>query len=91
MPEYLQLLSKFENDLHLHNEFAFYCIWELVRKFKITDAEQLRLHGYRATLPKKITTIISYQQKIPVLILKQPPLNKWLMTYYFKKIKDQGL
>lgn len=86
IPEYLQLLSKFENKLHLHNEFAFYCVWELIRKFKIAEAAELNHYGYEGALPEKLTTIINYQHKIPNIILKQPQLNKWLMQYYFKKI-----
>jgi glycosyltransferase involved in cell wall biosynthesis len=91
IPEYLNLLSKFEDDLHLHNKFAFYCIWELIRKFKIKDTGQFHEFGFTGSLPKETKIIIGYQQKIPLLILKQPPLNKLLMDHYFRKMKTHAL
>jgi glycosyltransferase involved in cell wall biosynthesis len=91
IPEYLTLLTKFPADLHLTNRFAFYSVWELVRKFTVTDVSQFKNFGYQGKLPERIKDIIRYQQKIPRIILKQPPLNRWLMDRCFRKLNHQAL
>jgi len=89
IPEYLTLLSKFPAALHLTNRFAFYSVWELVRKFSITHSDQFKAFGYDGILPEKINGIIQYQQKIPRLILKQPSWNGWLMRKCFDQFNMQ--
>ena len=87
IPEYFMLLNKYAAGLHLTNKFAFYCIWELVRKFSITNSDQFNEFGYNGILPEKLNDIIQYQQKIPNLILKQPSWNGWLMRKCFDLLK----
>jgi len=88
IPEYLVLLSKFSPGLHLQNKYAFYCLWELVRKFSLTDPSDLALYGYSGTVPEKLEAIISYQKRVPRIILKQTPGNTRLMKQCFDGLKN---
>lgn len=86
IPEYLGMLLKVNPQVHLQNKYAFYCVWELVRKFSITEKSQLLVGGNKI-IPEKIDAVINYQKRIPRLILKQPPWNKRLMQRAFNKFK----
>lgn len=85
IPEYFSMLHNYDPDSHLRNKYAFYCVWELMRKFAIKDTTQLKM--YTTIVPAKIEGIIRVQKKIPRLILKQTPWNRWLMKQYFSKFK----
>ena len=87
IPEYLRLLSKFFPDLQIQNKYAFYCLWELVRRFSIKQPGDLKTYAYNGAVPENFEAIISYQKKIPRIILKQTPWNRWLMKVFFKTYK----
>ncbi|MEP7109696.1 MAG: glycosyltransferase family 2 protein [Ferruginibacter sp.] len=87
IPEYLVLLSKFSPVLHLQNKYAFYCLWELVRKFSVNNLSDIARFGFSGTLPEKLDAIISCQKKIPRILIKQSPLNRWLMKQCFNTLK----
>lgn len=86
IPEYLQLLSKFDKDLYLNDIYVFHKVWDLIRVFRIKNVEQLCATGYKGILPERIGEIIKFQKKIPRLIMKQPPWSKAIMKSYFERI-----
>jgi hypothetical protein len=91
VPEYFSLLSKFDPDLYLTDVYVFHRIWDLIRVFSIKDVDQIYATGYKGKLPGKISEIIKFQQRIPRLIIKQPPWSKAIMRTYFKKLNRRYL
>ena len=89
IPEYLRLLSKYGNDLHLRDVYVFHRVWDLLRIFRVKDVQQLRAAGYTGELPAKMEQIIAFQKRIPRLIIKQPPWSKAIMRRYFKRISTK--
>jgi hypothetical protein len=89
IPEYLNLLNKFPPDLTRTNPSAFYCLWNLVRKFRIKDEDHIKKHGYNGRKIGGIDFIIKYQKKIPRLILKQTNPSRYLMKRCYKKFIKQ--
>lgn len=89
IPEYLNLLAKFSPRLHFQNKYAFYCLWELVRKFSITLPHDLARYGFNGPVPEKLLTIIDYQKRIPRIVLKQTLWNRWLMNLFFSSYKSK--
>ncbi len=90
IPEYFTLLTKYDSDLLLKNQYVFHLVWNMLKRFKIKNIEGIRATGYQGKLPDKIEQIINYQKKIPGIILKQTPWSKALMNRCYKKI-NQGL
>ncbi len=86
VPEYFSLLSKFDPDLYLTDVYVFHRIWDLIRVFSIKDVDQIYATGYKGKLPGKISEIIKFQQRIPRLIIKQPPWSKAIMRIYFRRL-----
>jgi glycosyltransferase involved in cell wall biosynthesis len=86
LPEYFTLLSKFSDDLNVNNQFAFYLIWIMIRRYKIKNPDQIYAVGYKGPMPKEINQIIACQKYIPDLILKQPPWTKKIMKRCFYKM-----
>jgi glycosyltransferase involved in cell wall biosynthesis len=86
IPEYFTLLAKYNSNLLLSNQYVFHLIWNMLKRFKIKNIEDIRATGYTGKLPDKIEAIINYQKKIPRIILKQTPWSKVLMNNCFKKI-----
>jgi glycosyltransferase involved in cell wall biosynthesis len=84
VPEYFSLLSKFDPDLYLKDEYVFHRIWDLIRVFRIKSVDQIYSSGYKGALPAKIGEIIRFQQRIPRLIIKQPPWSKAIMKNCFR-------
>jgi glycosyltransferase involved in cell wall biosynthesis len=90
IPEYLSLLAKFPSDLLLKYEYVFYCVWNLVKRFRIRNKEMIVQLGYTGSLPDHIQDIINYQKNVPRIIIKQTNWSKILMKRCFKKLKTQG-
>ncbi|MDQ6755984.1 MAG: glycosyltransferase [Bacteroidota bacterium] len=90
IPEYLQLLAKYPSKLLLQQEYVFFLVWNLVKRFKIKSVNEIGKF-YKGRLPDKIQQIIQFQKYIPNIILKQTPWNKWLMKRCFKKLSVYGL
>ncbi|MEP7318970.1 MAG: glycosyltransferase [Panacibacter sp.] len=86
IPEYFTLLAKFPPDLLLKHQYVFHCVWNQLKKFKISNINMIRDYGYSGALPNKIESIINFQKNIPHIILKQTPWSKALMKICFKKI-----
>jgi len=86
IPEYFTLLTKFDSNLLLQNEYVFHLVWNMLKRFKIKSIDDIRQTGYSGKLPDKVAEIIAYQKKIPHLILKQTPWSKALMKRCFKKL-----
>jgi glycosyltransferase involved in cell wall biosynthesis len=89
IPEYLNLLNQFPGSLPRTNPWAFYCLWKLVKKFRIKDGAYLKAHGYTGKKVEGMDFIINYQKKIPRIILKQTnPSNYFMKRCYQKFIKQ---
>ena len=86
IPEYFTLLSKYNSDLLLKNQYVFHLVWNMLKRFKITNLEDIRATGYDGRLPDRVEAIINYQKKIPRIILKQTPWSKALMNRCYKKL-----
>lgn len=88
IPEYFTLLSKYEHDLLLKNEYVFHLVWNMCKRYRIKNIAQVKSLGYTGILPAKLEEIIRVQQKIPRLILKQTPWSKKLMRRCFIQINQ---
>ena len=86
IPEYFTLLTKYESNLLLKNEYVFHLVWNMLMRFKIKSVNDLQRTGYEGKLPDKIAAIIQYQQTIPRIILKQPAWSKKFMKKCFRKL-----
>lgn len=86
LKEYFILLSKFEEDLSLKNQYAFHLIWNMLKRYKINNAAQIYATGYQGPMPPTMNGIIAFQKYIPHIILKQTPWSKKLMQCCFYKI-----
>jgi glycosyltransferase involved in cell wall biosynthesis len=86
LPEYFFLLSKYEPELCLKNEYVFHLIWNMLKRYRIKRVEQIYKAGYKGVMPSCIDEIIAFQKYIPRIIIKQTPWSKRLMKKCFKKI-----
>jgi glycosyltransferase involved in cell wall biosynthesis len=86
IPEYFTLLAKYNSNLLLKDKYVFHLVWNMLKRFKIKNIDDIGATGYTGKLPDKIEAIINYQKKIPRIILKQTPWSKALMNSCFKKI-----
>lgn len=86
IPEYFTLLTKYESNLLLKNEYVFHLVWNMLIRFKIKSVNDLQGTGYEGRLPDKIEAIIQYQQTIPRIILKQPRWSKKIMKKCYSKL-----
>jgi len=86
LPEYFFLLSKYEPDLCLKNQYVFHLVWNMLKRYKIKHVDQIYAAGYKGIMPSRIDEIIAFQKYIPNIILKQTPWSKNLMKRCFKKI-----
>ena len=86
IPEYFTLLTKYESNLQLKNQYVFHMIWNMLIRFSIKSIDDVRKTGYRGRLPDKIENIMQYQKAIPRLILKQPGWSKIFMKKCFLKL-----
>ncbi len=84
IPEYLNLFNKFPETIVRTNKYAFHCLWNLIRKFKIKDETYIREHGYNGKKLEGVAAIINYQKKIPRLILKQTNWSVYFMNKCYK-------
>jgi glycosyltransferase involved in cell wall biosynthesis len=92
IPEYLSLLGKYPQELAFENENVFHMLWELVRKFRIRNWEDIRKAGFNGVIPEEeMRFIINYQKKIPRIILKQTPWSAKLMRRSFQSFKKVSL
>jgi glycosyltransferase involved in cell wall biosynthesis len=86
IPEYFTLLTKYDSNLLLKNEYVFHLVWNMLKRFKIKSVSDLQRTGYEGKLPDKIEAIIQYQQKIPRIILKQPRWSKKFMEKCYRRL-----
>jgi hypothetical protein len=86
LPEYFFLLSKYEPDLCLKNQYVFHLIWNMLKRYKIKHVDQIYAAGYKGVMPARIDEIIAYQKYIPRIIIKQTPWSKKLMNKCFKEV-----
>lgn len=86
IPEYFTLLTKYESNVLLKNEYVFHLVWNMLMRFKIKSANDIRKTGYEGQLPDKIEEIIQYQKTIPHIILKQPRWSKTFMKKCYRKL-----
>lgn len=90
IPEYLSLLMKYPQQLAFQNENVYHMLWELVRKFRIRNWEQIRQTGYSGVIPEQeMQFIINYQKIIPRIILKQTPWSRKIMRRSFQSFKKR--
>ncbi|MFY7965921.1 MAG: glycosyltransferase family 2 protein, partial [Chitinophagaceae bacterium] len=83
IPEYLLMLDK----LNLkESQYVFFCIWELVRKFKIKESISFKEYYPQFITNALIDRIVAIQRWIPNLMLKQTPINKKLMTFFYNNL-----
>lgn len=86
IPEYFTLLTKYESNLLLKNEYVFHLVWNMLKRFKIKSVADVSKTGYTGRLPEKIEEIINYQKNMPAIILKQPRWSKVFMKRCFRKM-----
>ena len=86
IPEYFTLLTKYKSDLLLHNKYVFHLVWNLLKRFKIKNLNQIHALGYTGVMPDKLEEIISFQKNIPTIIIKQTPWSKLLMERCYKRV-----
>ena len=86
LPEYFFLLSKYEPDLCLKNEYVFHLVWNMLKRYKIKHVDQIYAAGYKGPMPSGINEIIKFQKYIPRIIIKQTPWSQKLMQKCFKKV-----
>lgn len=84
IPEYFHLLSKYKSSLSLENEYVFWLVWNMVRRFKIKNQNDVRTLGYEGPMPAAFEKILACQKNIPSIILKQTPWSKALMQRCFR-------
>ena len=87
VPEYLTMLAKFPASLLMQHEYVFHCVWNLVKRFRLSDIKMIEELGYNGPLPNHLQSIINYQKAIPRLVIKQPKWSKIFMKKCFSKIK----
>ena len=90
IPEYFMLLTKYSSDLILKNKYVFHLVWIMLIRYRIKSISDIHALGYIGAMPDKIEAILKCQKNIPLIILKQPPWSKVLMSRCYKKIV-QGL
>lgn len=86
IPEYFTLLTRYDSDLLLKNQYVFHMVWNMLKRFKIKTIDDIRATGYTGRLPDKVESIIQFQKYIPNIILKQTPWSKALMARCYKKL-----
>ena len=90
IPEYFTLLTKYKSDLAITNQYVFHLVWNMLKRYKIKNINEITALGYNGTMPDKLEEIIQYQKNIPAIILKQTPWSVAFMKRCYKKI-TQGL
>ncbi len=91
IPEYFKLLSKYEKNIALKDQYVFHLVWNMVMRYKIKHNSEFKNFGYSGSLPDGTEAIIDCQKKIPRIILKQPSWSTVFMKRCYKKLSDQGL
>lgn len=90
IPEYFTMLAKYSSNLVLKNIYVFHMVWNMLKRYRIKNTNDIHALGYTGVMPDKIEEIIKYQERIPGIILKQPSWSQLFMRKCFKKI-TQGL
>ena len=86
IPEYFSLLSKYDSDLVLKNEYVFHLVWNMLKRYRVKNIHQIKSLGYTGKPPDKLDEMIKFQNKIPAIVLKQTAWSTILMKRCFKKI-----
>lgn len=86
LPEHFFLFAKYPPDLSVKDEYVFHVIWNMLKRYKIRNLDQIYAAGYSGILPDKIQEMINCQRHIPNIILKQTPWSRKLMKKCFKKL-----
>ncbi len=90
IPEYFRLLAKYDPELHLKNKYVFHLVWNMCRRYRIRQLDQIHTMGYDGRMPENLPDIMDCQMHIPGFILKQRPWSELLMKRCFNKL-TQGL
>jgi glycosyltransferase involved in cell wall biosynthesis len=86
LPEFFRLLAKYEPDLNLKNRHVFHLIWNMLKRYKIKNPQEIRDAGFKGQLPERIEQMIAYMKFIPRIIIKQTPWSKKLVLRCYKKV-----
>jgi glycosyltransferase involved in cell wall biosynthesis len=91
IPENLTLLMKVGSQ-QLDNMLVFDAWWRLVRNLRIRDSGQIYSSGYKGQIPSRILSIIRFQRKISLRLLRVGLLSKFFMIvcYIFTSNKKPG-
>jgi glycosyltransferase involved in cell wall biosynthesis len=91
IPENFYLLNK-TGVAHLKNIRIYDAWWRLMRNLEIRDKEDIPRSGYKGRIPPVILSMIRWQSRIPLFILKRGVFSKILMfanyTFHHSKIAD---
>jgi glycosyltransferase involved in cell wall biosynthesis len=87
LPEYFTLLSKYDQNLSSRNKYVFHLIWNMIKRYNIKSIDKIHEAGYKGPMPDTLNEIITYQKKIPRIILRQTPWSEILMNRCFKRHK----
>ncbi|GAC1703842.1 MAG: hypothetical protein NVS9B7_01900 [Flavisolibacter sp.] len=90
IPEYLNLISSLSLGEKNQNQYIFYNLWNLAKKFKLKYKFQIEPY-YKGAIPAALNFIVSFQRNIPRLILKQTPFSKYFMKLAYSKYCQQKL
>ena len=88
IPEYFRLLEKYDDSLSMKNKYVFWLVWNMAKRYKIKNDEDVRKLGFSGRLPGALQLVIRCQKNIPDLVLKQRPWSKKLMERCFKGIVE---
>ena len=84
IPENFYLLNK--TGVHnLRNIFVFDAWWRLLRNLEVRKVDDIETAGYNGVVPEVIQSMINWQSKIPLSILKIGIISKSIMliNYFF--------
>jgi glycosyltransferase involved in cell wall biosynthesis len=82
IPENLYLLSKVGAQ-NLKNILVYDAVWRLIRNLKVTSLAQISESGYRGDVPVIVKSMIAWQSKIPVQILRVGVFSKIIMFLHY--------
>jgi len=86
LKEALQLLKK-TGEAELKNILVFDAWWRLIRNFSIKDTNDIRKTGFEEDVPQVIKSIIYFQRRLPVALLKFGPFSKAMMSICYLSCK----
>ncbi|MHA4811980.1 glycosyltransferase family 2 protein [Flavitalea flava] len=82
IPENFLLLNKVGVQ-NLKNIMVYDAWWRLMRNLEIKDSEDISGSGYSGEIPSVILSMINWQKKIPLSLLKNGIFSKSLMFFHY--------